>query len=104
LRSEIVEEGEDADDAWANAREDLGRKVAGGTFDEALDISEGNTPAAEHVENEGAKCPACKSGQIEGDSISIEGKNAYQPMWCNSCPATWVDEYRLTGYAELKTD
>ena len=66
-------------------------------------------PAAEpmsnkdYVEGEG-KCPVCKSTQIEGDSIDIEGKHAYQSVGCNNCGASWVDEYALTGYAELEKE
>ena len=58
----------------------------------------------EYVEEEGAKCPACRSNQIEGDSIDIEGKNAYQSCGCNECGAAWIIEYALTGYAELELE
>lgn len=58
----------------------------------------------EYVEDEGAKCPVCKSTQIEGDAIDISGKNAYQPCGCNDCGASWMSEYVLTGYAELEKE
>ena len=109
LTVRVVEEGEDAKDAWENARADLGRKVAGGTFDEAKDITPGaETPGAmtnkEYVDDEGAKCPACKSTDLQGDSIHIEATHAYQPVACGNCGASWVDEYDLTGYAELEKE
>ena len=38
-------------------------------------------------------CPTCNSDQIEGFSISIEGKHAWQRVGCLDCDETWIEVY-----------
>jgi len=40
-------------------------------------------------------CPFCKSAQIEGDSLEVEGDAVYQDVRCLECEAQWQDEYHL---------
>ena len=52
------------------------------------------------VEDEGSHCPYCKSDQVEGSSITVEGNHAYQEMSCADCDETWDDMYRLVSIQE----
>ena len=38
-------------------------------------------------------CPTCKSGQIEGGNIQIDGKEAWQPVSCLNCGSSWTEVY-----------
>lgn len=51
----------------------------------------------------GARCPICRSQDIEGGSVDILAGAACQEIGCNNCDATWVDIYRLVNYEELDT-
>jgi len=48
--------------------------------------------------HEPGKCIFCGSGDIEGGFIEIEGKKAYQKMWCLACENPWEDVYVLTSW------
>lgn len=52
----------------------------------------------EHVQYDGARCPACGEGNIEGDFVVTGGGVAQQRMSCMDCEAQWEDQYRLVGY------
>ena len=56
----------------------------------------------EYMDNGACKCPVCHSEDIEGGSVEIDAGQAWQPMACNDCTATWNDVYKLTGFDELK--
>ncbi len=58
----------------------------------------------QHVEDEGAKCPNCKGGQLEGGSVDTGLPGAYQEMRCLECGAGWNDLYTLAGFADLVTE
>lgn len=49
----------------------------------------------------GGVCPNCRSDQIEGGSIGVDGPVAVQPVVCNDCDAQWNDVYHLAGYTDL---
>lgn len=49
----------------------------------------------------GGVCPLCRSDQIEGGSVDIDGTLALQKVCCLDCNANWVDIYHLNGYANL---
>lgn len=38
-------------------------------------------------------CPLCGSSSIEGGSVDIEHKWAFQQVTCLNCHATWTEEY-----------
>ncbi len=46
------------------------------------------------------RCPTCKSGQIEGGNIQIDGREAWQPVSCLNCGSTWTEVY----VANLRTN
>lgn len=54
--------------------------------------------AAEH----GTKCPCCKSENISGGFIDVEGNTAFQRITC-LCGASWYDEYVFKEYSNLET-
>lgn len=41
-------------------------------------------------------CPSCGSDEIEGGSVSIEGKKAIQECSCLNCESQWKDTYSLS--------
>jgi hypothetical protein len=59
------------------------------------------TPDA-YVQHLGGCCPACRSGQIEGDSFDYEAAQVWQRLRCLACGASWTDVYRLQGYEDLE--
>lgn len=51
----------------------------------------------------GVECPVCSSTVLKPtDDLVSEGRKAYQSIECSSCGASWVDEYTLSGFTELK--
>lgn len=61
-----------------------------------------NTKKQEHyVTKHFNTCPSCKSTQIEGHEVCIEGNAAYQDISCMDCDSTWTDKYILSGYFDL---
>jgi len=49
-----------------------------------------------HPQGDGC-CPRCLDDDIEGGSVSIEGRNAIQECYCHSCRFEWRDIY---GHAD----
>lgn len=47
-------------------------------------------------------CPACRSDQITGGGIDVEGNQCFQRVSCQDCEHTWEDVYTLTGYQSLE--
>lgn len=56
----------------------------------------------QYREASGGVCPCCGSENIEGGSIDIQGRSAYQEVSCLECDASWNDVYHLAGYNDLK--
>lgn len=54
----------------------------------------------EYLNSGGSFCPYCKSHDISGDSIDIEGSHAYQEVTCQECWKAWTDQYALVGVLE----
>jgi predicted Zn-ribbon and HTH transcriptional regulator len=52
----------------------------------------------EYVESKGTRCPKCRSDQIEGDSLEVDGTDCTQDILCRSCGFGWTDVYTLVGY------
>ena len=60
-------------------------------------------PDWEYLAGEGLKCPACKDGDaVAGDFLNSDGTEIVQAVSCDSCPATWKDVYKLSGYTGLE--
>lgn len=55
----------------------------------------------QYVSEGGARCPNCRSQDLEGGSVDILDGAACQQVGCNDCDATWIDTYRLDKYEEL---
>lgn len=45
-------------------------------------------------------CPFCRSTEVTGGSVNIDGNVASQEMFCHDCDKEWSDDYTLTGYQE----
>ena len=56
---------------------------------------------SDYLKNSG-KCPYCKSDQIEGGSIEIDGETAWQTVSCLNCDKKWNDIYRLANVEEVE--
>lgn len=55
----------------------------------------------EYLQKGGGICPECRSDQIEGGAIDVDGPTASQSVGCNDCGAEWKDVYHLAGYTDL---
>lgn len=57
----------------------------------------------EYIKAKGNKCPACGSGSIDGwGHPDYDGDSMTQDVACNTCGATWKDNYRLVGFSDLE--
>jgi len=54
----------------------------------------------EYLLKGGGLCPWCKSNQIEGGHVVIEGNEAIQIMKCLDCEEHWYDVYKLMEVRE----
>ena len=57
-----------------------------------------------YVRKRGARCPVCRSDQIEGGPVEIDAGEARQPITCLNCRAEYDDIYKLFGYINLVKD
>ncbi|PTC00390.1 hypothetical protein C9975_07805 [Thalassospira xiamenensis] len=46
----------------------------------------------------GSRCPYCLGDMIDGDSITVDGGQAFQPVSCTDCLAEWTDVYSLSKF------
>ena len=49
----------------------------------------------EYVSNGFNKCPVCKSPDVSGGFVEVDGNEAWQKCSCNECHAEWNDLYKL---------
>jgi len=47
-------------------------------------------------------CPSCKSDNINGGPLEVDGVIAWSTVNCAECDATWEDIYRIEGYEHLR--
>lgn len=52
----------------------------------------------EYKKNLGNLCPQCRSWEIEGEGVDIDGDEAHQEVTCMKCHATWTDTYKLASF------
>jgi len=48
-------------------------------------------------------CPWCDSDRIEGQSVDIDNRYAYQQVSCLKCAAAWIDAYELIDFTLTQT-
>ena len=48
-----------------------------------------------YLKNSG-KCPYCKSEDISGGFVQVDGDTAWQELTCNDCDEQWNDVYTLS--------
>lgn len=56
-----------------------------------------------YVENCGAECPNCGSGDITNNGCDYNGTEIAQEVSCGKCNHSWTDIYELKGYRSLVT-
>lgn len=56
--------------------------------------------AKQYLENRGASCPFCGSGDIEGGSMNFEAGEIAQRISCHDCGERWTDVYKLAAVAD----
>jgi hypothetical protein len=61
-------------------------------------------PNEEYVFLDGSKCPNCHSDHFNTFEFKSDGGDVWQKCDCMDCNATWQDNYKLTGYSNLKLD
>jgi len=54
-----------------------------------------------YVKDGGSYCPVCKSKNISGDGLDLDGTQVWSRIICQDCGADWIDYYKLTGYDNL---
>lgn len=65
-------------------------------------LSDGAVMTSEqYVATRGCYCPNCGSEEMDNSSVQIDAGDAWQPMTCLECGATWNDVFKLIGYGEL---
>ena len=57
-----------------------------------------NQPTAQ----EWSQCPFCKSQDIEGNSVEVEGLESWQQMSCSRCQGTWAEVYEAVYRINLE--
>ena len=45
--------------------------------------------------------PHCKSPDIVGGPVEVDGRSAYQEITCSACGASWVDVYELKSVRDV---
>lgn len=76
----------------------IGLSVAKKIIDLYLNIPTTNEKFLEYCASEGSQCPTCKSDQIEGGGLEVEGNTVVQDMSCKNCGADWLDIYTRSGF------
>jgi len=56
-----------------------------------------NKQKKSYLKNNYGSCPKCKSNDIEGSSVEIDGKETYQEVRCLECDLAWRDIYTLSN-------
>jgi hypothetical protein len=57
---------------------------------------------AQYLARGGNCCPSCGSGDISGNSFTVDGRTAFQGVTCADCDASWNDTYALSGFDDLE--
>lgn len=56
-----------------------------------------------YLHHGGHICPHCSSKEIEAyGSLNSDDAIAWQQVSCNTCEATWTDQYKLTAFDTLE--
>ena len=61
----------------------------------ALTPEPADPKVAAYLAENGTVCPHCRSREITGGSVDINGNQAFQSVTCGDCHAEWTDVYRL---------
>lgn len=58
------------------------------------------TVEAKYLADGGNHCPACGSSEMECSILETDGLAAWRTVECDKCPATWQENFVLTGITE----
>jgi len=47
-------------------------------------------------------CPFCKSWDIEGSPVEVDGRYVWQEAACNECEERWRDVYKLAFVEDIE--
>ncbi len=72
--------------------------IAGIAENDLVELTPENV--VEYIEGGGRWCPHCRSIHLEWDEVKIDGKFAFQEVWCTTCDREWMDKYKLVGIVE----
>lgn len=50
----------------------------------------------DYLSGKSGQCPKCKSLNIVGEHIEVDGQTAWQEVSCSNCEFIWNDIYTLT--------
>ena len=60
----------------------------------------------QYITRSGTHCPVCGKQTVQSDGAEIEDdpNDLHRPSRCTNskCNATWIEQYTLSGYAEVK--
>lgn len=48
------------------------------------------------------QCPKCRSHDIEGKSLEVDGNECQQKMYCNECEFRWFDIYQRDYFVPVE--
>ncbi len=54
------------------------------------------------VDTDWGRCPLCRSDEIEGASVEVDGDMTEQSMSCLNCEATWQEQYVAFGMSNIR--
>ncbi len=56
----------------------------------------------EYVDEQGQKCPSCRSERINSSYHSMGGAFLTNECYCRDCEASWFETYQLIEYENLQ--
>jgi hypothetical protein len=59
-----------------------------------------NGKKKKYLADGGVRCPFCRSENISGGFVEVDGGSAYQEIGCIDCDKAWVDIYDLVDVEE----
>ena len=55
-----------------------------------------------YVLNDGRDCPCCESCAVRKGRPDEAGSTIYRECWCDTCGASWTEEFYLSDYSDLE--
>jgi len=55
----------------------------------------------EYIESGGIACPYCGAQSLEKSEVEYDADSLTVEVECRTCQENWIDEYKISGIAEL---